>query len=111
MSDTPRSKVFSNVPIISSSNIELALTKLRIFSPGLGFRPMPDSANVESTLIYYRANDKGSVLKWAKIIDEYLDREYTYYNDFTRLKLALIMTPVVRLLQILLQLLMARTSV
>ncbi|GBP32073.1 hypothetical protein EVAR_80839_1 [Eumeta japonica] len=41
-------------------------------NPGLGFRPMPDSANVESTLIYYKANDKGSVLKWAKIIDEFL---------------------------------------
>ncbi|CAG9784729.1 unnamed protein product [Diatraea saccharalis] len=41
-------------------------------NPGLGFRPMPDSDNVESTLIYYRANDKGSVLKWATIIDDYL---------------------------------------
>ncbi|XP_047987248.1 sodium/potassium-transporting ATPase subunit beta-2 [Leguminivora glycinivorella] len=41
-------------------------------NPGLGFRPMPDSANVESTLIYYRANDKGSVLKWAKVIDDFL---------------------------------------
>lgn len=47
-------------------------TKIFFYS-GLGFRPMPDSANVESTLIYYRANDKGSVLKWAKIIDEFLD--------------------------------------
>ncbi|KPJ13276.1 Sodium/potassium-transporting ATPase subunit beta-2 [Papilio machaon] len=43
-------------------------------NPGLGFRPMPDSANVESTLIYYRANDKGSVLKWATVIDEFLEQ-------------------------------------
>ncbi|KAH9636187.1 hypothetical protein HF086_007139 [Spodoptera exigua] len=43
-------------------------------NPGLGFRPMPDSANVESTLIYYKANDKGSVLKWAQIIDDYLEQ-------------------------------------
>lgn len=42
---------------------------------GLGFRPMPETANAESTLIYYRANDKGSVLKWASIIDEFLDRK------------------------------------
>ncbi|XP_032529855.1 sodium/potassium-transporting ATPase subunit beta-2-like [Danaus plexippus] len=42
-------------------------------NPGLGFRPMPDSVvSVESTLIYYKANDKGSVLKWASIIDEFL---------------------------------------
>lgn len=39
---------------------------------------MPESANVESTLIYYRANDKGSVLKWAEIIDEYLERKYLF---------------------------------
>lgn len=45
-------------------------------SIGLGFRPMPETANVESTLIYYRANDKGSVLKWASIIDEFLDRKF-----------------------------------
>ena len=37
---------------------------------------MPDSANVESTLIYYKANDKGSVLKWAKVIDDFLVRKY-----------------------------------
>ncbi|RVE48382.1 hypothetical protein evm_006943 [Chilo suppressalis] len=43
-------------------------------NPGLGFRPMPDSDNVESTLIYYRANDKGSVLKWATVIDDYLEQ-------------------------------------
>ncbi|KAJ8729745.1 hypothetical protein PYW08_001326 [Mythimna loreyi] len=43
-------------------------------NPGLGFRPMPESANVESTLIYYKANDKGSVLKWAQIIDDYLEQ-------------------------------------
>ncbi|XP_041988740.1 sodium/potassium-transporting ATPase subunit beta-2-like isoform X2 [Aricia agestis] len=42
-------------------------------NPGLGFRPMPESANVESTLIYYRANDKGSVLRWAQVIDDFLE--------------------------------------
>ncbi|XP_022112352.2 sodium/potassium-transporting ATPase subunit beta-2 [Pieris rapae] len=42
-------------------------------NPGLGFRPMPDSATVESTLIYYKANDKGSVLRWAQVIDDFLD--------------------------------------
>lgn len=43
---------------------------------GLGFRPMPDSANVESTLIYYKANDKGSVLKWAQVVDDFLTRKF-----------------------------------
>ncbi|KAJ2944448.1 hypothetical protein O0L34_g3788 [Tuta absoluta] len=43
-------------------------------NPGLGFRPMPETANAESTLIYYRANDKGSVLNWATIIDKYLEQ-------------------------------------
>ncbi|XP_026321286.1 sodium/potassium-transporting ATPase subunit beta-2 [Hyposmocoma kahamanoa] len=41
-------------------------------NPGMGFRPLPDTDNVESTLIYYKANDKGSVLKWAKVIDDFL---------------------------------------
>lgn len=37
---------------------------------------MPDTANVESTLIYYRANDKGSVLRWAAAIDNFLKSKY-----------------------------------
>ncbi|CAG9121763.1 hypothetical protein JYU34_002949 [Plutella xylostella] len=44
-------------------------------NPGLGFRPMPDmDNNVESTLIYYRANDKGSVLRWSGVIDQFLEQ-------------------------------------
>lgn len=35
---------------------------------------MPDSANVESTLIYYKANDKGSVLRWSRVVDKFLDQ-------------------------------------
>lgn len=61
----------------------MVLIKLMIATScsGLGFRPMPESANVESTLIYYKANDKGSVLKWAQIIDTYLERKYVLFYE------------------------------
>lgn len=42
-------------------------------NPGLGFRPMPEEANVESTLIWYRASDNGNVEAWTKHIDAFLE--------------------------------------
>lgn len=39
---------------------------------GLGFRPMPPPSNVESTLIWYKSNDKGNVAYWQNELDEFL---------------------------------------
>ncbi|KAK0160097.1 hypothetical protein PV328_007539 [Microctonus aethiopoides] len=41
-------------------------------NPGLGFRPMPPDSNVESTLIWYKASNKGNYEHWTSAIDEFL---------------------------------------
>lgn len=43
---------------------------------GLGFRPMPPPSNVESTLIWYKSNDKGNVAYWQKELDEFLKSKW-----------------------------------
>nr|XP_034832140.1 sodium/potassium-transporting ATPase subunit beta-2-like [Maniola hyperantus] len=52
--------------------------KITDSSPGLDFIPRPDSANVNSTLIYYKAHDEASVLKWTSKIDAFV-QEYSWY--------------------------------
>lgn len=42
-------------------------------NPGLGFRPMPPSSNVESTLIWYKASDEGNFLHWTRELDKFLE--------------------------------------
>ncbi|XP_017784397.1 PREDICTED: sodium/potassium-transporting ATPase subunit beta-2 [Nicrophorus vespilloides] len=42
-------------------------------NPGLGFRPMPPDSNVESTLIWYKSNDKGNVLYWQEELSRFLE--------------------------------------
>lgn len=42
-------------------------------NPGLGFRPMPPDSNVESTLIWYKAADKGNYAHWVKALDNFLE--------------------------------------
>lgn len=44
-------------------------------NPGLGFRPMPPSSNVESTLIWYKASDEGNFLHWTRELDKFLEGE------------------------------------
>lgn len=44
---------------------------------GLGFRPMPPPSNVESTLIWYKSNDKGNVAYWHKELDDFLKSTFT----------------------------------
>lgn len=39
---------------------------------GLGFRPMPPGANVESTLIWYKSRDKGNTQHWQDELDKFL---------------------------------------
>lgn len=56
----------------------------------MGFRPLPDTDNVESTLIYYKANDKGSVLKWAKVIDDFLQRKFAFIFVVLAIKIPLL---------------------
>ncbi|GLG92260.1 Sodium/potassium-transporting ATPase subunit beta-2 [Gryllus bimaculatus] len=41
-------------------------------SPGLGFRPMPEDSNVESTLIWYRGTDRDDFRQWTDTLDEFL---------------------------------------
>lgn len=42
-------------------------------NPGLGFRPMPPESNVESTLIWYRANDERNYKYWTDELDKFLE--------------------------------------
>ncbi|XP_039305463.1 sodium/potassium-transporting ATPase subunit beta-2 [Solenopsis invicta] len=42
-------------------------------NPVVSFRPMPPESNVESTLIWYKASDKGSYLPWVRELDEFLE--------------------------------------
>ncbi|XP_044751980.1 sodium/potassium-transporting ATPase subunit beta-2 [Coccinella septempunctata] len=41
-------------------------------NPGLGFRPMPPDSNVESTLVWYKASDKGNIQFWQHQLDDFL---------------------------------------
>lgn len=41
-------------------------------NPGLGFRPMPDESNVESTLIWFEAANTGNTKHWISALDEFL---------------------------------------
>ncbi|XP_066258505.1 sodium/potassium-transporting ATPase subunit beta-2-like [Euwallacea similis] len=43
-------------------------------NPGLGFRPMPSEKNIDSTLIWYKHNDKGNVQNWQRELDAFLFR-------------------------------------
>lgn len=42
-------------------------------NPGLGFRPMPPSYNVESTLIWYRGSDPENYKMWRDSLVEFLE--------------------------------------
>lgn len=41
-------------------------------NPGLGFRPMPPSDNVESTLIWYQGTDYNNYKYWTESLNEFL---------------------------------------
>lgn len=41
-------------------------------NPGLGFRPMPPDANVESTLIWFKGSDENNYMKWVNATAEFL---------------------------------------
>lgn len=41
-------------------------------NPGLGFRPMPSSDNVESTLIWFRGTERENYRYWAESLEEFL---------------------------------------
>ncbi|KAK6622680.1 Sodium/potassium-transporting ATPase subunit beta-2 [Polyplax serrata] len=42
-------------------------------NPGLGFRPMPPDANVESTLIWFKASDEKNYRHWTDELDKFLE--------------------------------------
>lgn len=44
-------------------------------NPGLGFRPLPPAENVESSLIWYKASDKGNYLPWVNSLKKFV-QEY-----------------------------------
>lgn len=41
-------------------------------NPGLGFRPMPPESNVESTLVWYEANDESNTDYWIGAVNDFL---------------------------------------
>lgn len=44
-------------------------------NPGLGFRPMPDESNVESTLIWFESGTAENIKHWTTALDEFIDRK------------------------------------
>ncbi|XP_015608295.1 sodium/potassium-transporting ATPase subunit beta-2 [Cephus cinctus] len=42
-------------------------------NPGLGFRPMPPSANVESTLIWYKGSQRENFKHWVESLEKFLE--------------------------------------
>jgi sodium/potassium-transporting ATPase subunit beta len=40
-------------------------------NPGLGFRPMPDESNVESTLIWFDQSKKGNIDHWTHALGNF----------------------------------------
>ncbi|XP_046734620.1 sodium/potassium-transporting ATPase subunit beta-2-like [Diprion similis] len=42
-------------------------------NPGLGFRPMPPSENVESTLIWYKGTDRSNYAHWVDTLEKFLE--------------------------------------
>lgn len=41
-------------------------------NPGLGFRPMPEESNVESTLVWFEAANEDNTKHWISALDEFL---------------------------------------
>jgi len=51
-------------------------------NPGVGFRPMPPSANIESTLVWFRhGDDNGNWEDWVERLEQFLQ---PYKNDTIR---------------------------
>lgn len=44
-------------------------------NPGLGFRPMPPEANVESTLVWYKATEPKNIQYWKEVLDTFVERK------------------------------------
>lgn len=47
-------------------------TKLCFIYTGLGFRPMPPTENVESTLIWYKGTDSENFKHWVDSLQNFL---------------------------------------
>ncbi|CAD6996818.1 unnamed protein product [Ceratitis capitata] len=50
-------------------------------NPGLGFRPMPPEANVESTLIWYEKSRPENFKYWVDETAAFLHCEYMYITN------------------------------
>lgn len=59
--------------------IDVLQQRLNYFLTGLGFRPMPPDANVESTLIWFKASDKNNYRHWTDELDKFLEGNETLY--------------------------------
>jgi sodium/potassium-transporting ATPase subunit beta len=46
-------------------------------NPGLGFRPMPEESNVESTLIWFESSDKNNIKHWTQALDKFTQSKFT----------------------------------
>ena len=50
--------------------------------PGLGFRPMPNDANVESTLIHFKHGTSGNWKHWTSELEKFLHRKHLFNLNF-----------------------------
>ncbi|XP_023172302.1 sodium/potassium-transporting ATPase subunit beta-2 isoform X1 [Drosophila hydei] len=51
-------------------------------NPGLGFRPMPPEANVESTLVWYESSKKDNYMYWVEETERFL--KYHTYDELPK---------------------------
>jgi len=50
---------------------------------GLGFRPMPPTENVESTLIWYRGTDSENFKHWVDSLQHFLKGNHPYKKSIS----------------------------
>lgn len=61
--------------LVINSNVWLPFFYNLIGNSGLGFRPMPTGANVESTLIHFKHGTAGNWQHWTSELEKFLHRK------------------------------------
>lgn len=51
-------------------------------NPGLGFRPMPEDSNVESTLIWFEASNERNTKYWIEALNDFTKSKFLEYFYF-----------------------------
>lgn len=68
--DRNKSRYFDNY--LKMSKKILSISFCCCFLKGLGFRPLPEMDNVESTLIWYKGTHHENYKQWTDSLDEFL---------------------------------------